>query len=62
MSNAGSCGGVFGIPVVDTTGGQFRVFYFPIAKANEFDNYDSILSCIKGNGVSNCYHLATQWA
>lgn len=62
MSDATGCGGAFGIPIVDTTGGTFKVYYFPIAQANQFDNYDTILSCIKANGVSNCYHLATLWA
>lgn len=61
MSDATSCGGSFGVPVVDTTNGQFRVFFFPVNQANEFDNYDAILSCITDNGVSGCYHLATEW-
>eukprot|EP01034_Spumella_vulgaris_P034548 gene34548-42612_t len=62
MSDATGCGGAFGIPVVDTTGGTFKVYYFPIAQANEFDNYEATLACIKTNGVSGCYHLATLWA
>ena len=32
MSSTASCGGEFGIPVVDTTFGDFRVYYFSIAK------------------------------
>ena len=32
MSDASSCGGEFGMPVVDTTFGDFRVYYFSIAK------------------------------
>ena len=32
MSDASSCGGEIGIPVVDTTFGDFRVYYFSIAK------------------------------
>jgi hypothetical protein len=64
MSDATSCGGAFGLPIVDTTGGKFRVLYFPFAEAGKFDEayYDSVLSCIQQNGVSNCYHLATEWA
>jgi len=62
MSDATSCGGAFGIPIVDTTGGRFKVYYFPIAQANQFDNYNNILSCIQSSGVSGCYHLATLWA
>jgi hypothetical protein len=62
MSDASDCGGAFGIPVVDTTGGTFKVYYFPIAQAGEFDNYDATLSCVQANGVSGCYHLATLWS
>ena len=62
MSDATSCGGAYGVPIVDTTGGRFRVYYFPIAQANSFDNYDTILSCIKAKGVSGCYDLAQEWA
>jgi len=62
MSDATGCGGNYGIPIVDTTGGTFKVYYFPIAQANEYDNFDTMLSCFKTNGVSGCYHLATLWA
>lgn len=70
MSDKDECGGAYGIPVVDTTGGRFKVYYFPIAQGKNiggydvptFDNYDAILSCVKANGVSGCYHLATVWA
>ena len=70
MSDATECGGTYGIPVVDTTGGTFKVYYFPIAQAKTlkkrdvvtFDNYDSILSCVKTNGITGCYHLADLWA
>ncbi len=61
MSDATSCGGNFGIPVVDTVDGKFNVYFFPIAQANEYDNFDTVLSCIKSGGVSNCYHLAQRW-
>ncbi len=62
MSDSTPCGGTFGFPVVDTTGGSFKVYYFPIAQFQTFDNYDSILNCVRQSGVSKCYHLATQWA
>lgn len=62
MSDASSCGGAFGIPVVDTTGGRFKVYYFPVDQANEFDNYDKIHSCFEEKGVSGCYDLAEVWA
>ena len=28
-----SCGGSFGLPIVDTTGGQFRILYLPLQQA-----------------------------
>jgi hypothetical protein len=62
MSDASACGGSFGIPVVDTTGGTFKVYFFPVNQAQEFDNYDTILNCINQNGVSGCYHLAEEWS
>lgn len=70
MSDKDECGGAYGLPVVDTTGGRFRVYYFPIAQAKNvgghdvptFDNYDAILQCVKAGGISSCYHLATLWA
>jgi len=63
MADASGCGGDFGFPVVDTTGGKFQVYYFPIDAENGFvDNYDAILSCVKANGASGCYHLATLWS
>lgn len=61
MSDA-QCGGAFGIPVVDTTEGRFRVYYFPLAQADQFDNSEEILACIQQHGVSGCYQLATVWA
>ncbi len=58
----GFCDPMFGIPVVDTTGGQFKVYYFPINNlASGLDNFDAVLSCVKQNGVSGCYHLAVDW-
>lgn len=56
-----SCSAATGFPVVDTTGGTFKVYYFPIQEANKFDNYDTILSCVKAKGFSGCYDLATKW-
>ena len=62
--------GHWGIPVVDTTSGKFRVYYFelfvqpgpkndaPIA----VDNFNAIYECFRDNGVSGCYHLASLWA
>jgi len=67
MSDSSSCGGVFGIPIVDTTGGDFKVYYFALNQVSEggkeaFDHYDEILNCVKSSGISKCYHLATLWS
>ena len=56
------CTGEFGIPVVDSTGGSFKVYYFPVVQLNGFDNYEAILSCFKKSGVGGCFHLATLWS
>lgn len=56
-----SCNGDFGFTVLDTVDGNVNIYYFPVAHANDYDNYDSILSCIKSNGLPGCYHLAQKW-
>jgi hypothetical protein len=56
------CMGDFGFPVVDTTNGRLQVYYFPIAHGGDYDNYDTILNCVKSNGVAGCYNLAQKWA
>lgn len=61
MGDVTGCGGVFGIPVVDTTGGSFRVYYFPINDHFK-DYYDETIACIKSKGVSGCYDMAIKWA
>lgn len=61
MADSSSCGGTFGLPVVDTTEGSFKVYYFPLARTDGFDNYDAVLNCVRTSGVSQCYHLATVW-
>lgn len=55
------CNGNFGLPVVDSFGGTFSIYYFDVSKYNEYDHYQAIYDCISANGVSNCYHLATEW-
>ena len=64
MTDAG-CGGALGLPIVDTTGGSFKVYYFPIQnlKIGQTQNqYDEVLECLRAKGVSQCYHLATKWS
>jgi len=61
MADKSSCGGEFGFPVLDTTQGDLRVYYFSLAKEGQYDHYDQVLACIRSSGVSGCYHLATLW-
>lgn len=58
--------GDYGIPVFDTTEGRLRVYFFLVQTGGPKhqvpeNHYDAILSCIQQNGVSGCYHLATEW-
>eukprot|EP01034_Spumella_vulgaris_P030361 gene30361-37563_t len=56
-----SGGSEIGMPVVDTTGGRFRVYYFVIAQntENSVDNFEDVLSCVQNFGLSRCYQYAT---
>ncbi|CAE7817423.1 desi1 [Symbiodinium microadriaticum] len=56
------CGGDFGIPVLDTTGGRLKVYFFPIQQHRGYTYYQDTLQCIKNNGISGCYNMATLWA
>jgi hypothetical protein len=60
MSDA-QCNGDFGFTVVDTADAEVSVYYFPIAHETDYNNYDSIINCLKENGLSGCYHLAQKW-
>jgi hypothetical protein len=62
MTSSLPCHGNFGLPVVDTYGGNFSVYFYDIAQLDEYDNYEEILACLTENGVSGCYHLATLWS
>ena len=59
MSGQGS----YGVPVFDTTGGRFKIYYFSFAVNGIFDDeaYNNILGCIEAKGVSLCYDLASVW-
>jgi hypothetical protein len=59
MGDSASCGGVFGVPVVDTTGGRFRVFYFSIfgPDIEGTNNLQATISCFQDKGVTGCYDL-----
>lgn len=53
----GGCGN-FGMPVVDTTGGRVRFWYFDTANDGL---YNAVLSCVRQSGWRQCTHLATLW-
>lgn len=59
MGTSAACGGVFGVPVVDTTGGRFRVLYFSIfgPDIEGTQNLQATISCFQDKGVSGCYDL-----
>jgi hypothetical protein len=60
MSDA-QCHGDFGFTIVDSLDDTVNVYHFPIAHESDFDNYDTIVNCLKENGVAGCYHLAQKW-
>ncbi len=62
MSTGNSCGGVFGLTVVDTYDNTFKIYHFPIQKLDSYDNYDAIVNCFASKGVSGCYELAQVWS
>lgn len=67
MATSLPCAGHYGMPIIDTHNGTFSVYYFDIQNVEgeveqQYDNYDAILDCITQNGVSGCYHLATEWS
>ena len=57
--------GNYGVPIIDTTGGRVRVYYFPIddkSFAEGTDNYAATMNCLKEKaGWGGCLHLATTW-
>lgn len=50
--------GNFGMPLVDTTDGRVRFWYFDTSSD---DQYDSVIGCVKQNGWRNCSAFATLW-
>jgi len=63
----GGCGN-YGVPILDTTGGFVRVWYFPIVEAPPFvhpvnasDSFNEVSRCVTRNGWRQCTHLAQLW-
>lgn len=50
--------GNFGMPIVDTTEGRIRFWYFD---ASSDALYDGLMACIPESGWRQCTHLATLW-
>lgn len=50
--------GNYGVPVLDTTGGRTRVYYFDTASDA---TYSSVLECVKAKGWRGCLEHATVW-
>ena len=58
--------GNYGFPVLDTTGGRVRMWYFAVANTGKdgsppFDRFEEIFECIDQSGWRKCTHLATPW-
>ena len=47
---------------VDSTGGNFKVYYFPIQNEAGLDNYETLKNCFTTYGISGCYNYATLWS
>mmetsp|Transcript_36132 Transcript_36132/g.100336 ORF Transcript_36132/g.100336 Transcript_36132/m.100336 type:complete len:227 (-) Transcript_36132:91-771(-) len=50
--------GNFGVPMLDTTGGRVRVWYFD---ASSDELYAALHDCVQRRGWRRCTHLATLW-
>lgn len=50
--------GNFGVPIVDTTDGRVRFWYFDTSSD---EKYSSVLSCVESHGWRGCTNQATLW-
>eukprot|EP01063_Lacrimia_lanifica_P014172 TRINITY_DN20813_c0_g1_i1.p1 TRINITY_DN20813_c0_g1~~TRINITY_DN20813_c0_g1_i1.p1 ORF type:complete len:522 (+),score=168.85 TRINITY_DN20813_c0_g1_i1:53-1618(+) len=53
--------GNYGVPVVDSTAGRFRIHYFPVVARNGTDTYDEVTSCVAAKGWRGCLSMAETW-
>merc|ERR1712100_588839 len=54
--------GDFGLPVLDTRGGEAKLWYFGLGSGGRRNsNWDTVLGCIRANGVSGCTQYASPW-
>jgi len=66
MCKGGSDDQNFGIPIVDTTEGKFRFWYFDLGnrnhgKARIMEKYRTLTECVSSKGWRECLDLATLW-
>ncbi|GAB5364000.1 hypothetical protein AAMO2058_000931900 [Amorphochlora amoebiformis] len=56
--------GNFGVPIVDSTSGTTKVYYYPIQDVNVegSDKYSDVVGCFESKGVGSCQDLAMVWA
>merc|ERR1712060_304518 len=48
----------FGVPIVDSTGGRLRFWYFDTSND---EAYEAVLACVQKTGWRQCTRLATLW-
>ena len=66
--------GNYGVPVLDTTGGRVRFWYFSVASLGNAtasedgggaetgtDTYEEVHTCVAAHGWRACTHLASSW-
>jgi len=54
--------GDFGLPILDTRGGQATLWYFSLGSGgNRHTNWDEVLGCIKSYGFAGCTQYADIW-
>lgn len=54
--------GNYGVPIVDTTAGLFRMWYFEVQSKTSPDNYEAITACVKAAGAWRpCVQHAKLW-
>jgi len=54
--------GDFGLPILDTRGGQATLWYFSLGSGGQrHSNWDEVLTCIRNYGFSACTQYADKW-
>ena len=53
--------GNYGVPVLDTTGGNVTFWYFSVVDEDGTDTYEAVHDCVSTRGWRQCTHLAVKW-